>query len=128
MLIVIGSCKHCQSNWRIPDSPDFSALTPEAIDLILGLLRIHCPTGTCHAREGTITVTDMDTDPPTIFSSPQDGTGQPIHSGDTVRYCGEEHRTDAVKVGRDEGGNSLLRLVGQDDPVIEWRVDLVSKN
>ena len=125
MIIVTGNCKRCESNWRIPDSPDFSNMEPDLIDIALQVLRIHCPTGTCHARLGTISVMDLSTDPVTMINSSQDSAGNPIYSGDTVRYRSESFVIDAVKVGKNDSGASLLRLVGCDELVSEWNVDRV---
>ena len=123
MIIVTGSCKNCKTTWRIPDAPDFSDMEPDLIDIALQSLRIHCPTGTCKARLCTISVIDLSQN--MMINSSQDGTGQPIYSGDTVRYAGEEYVIAAVKVGKNNAGASLVRLVDREGLVSEWSVDRV---
>jgi len=122
-MMVFGSCKNCKSNWQIPDAPDFTDMEPDLVDIVLQALRIHCPTGICGGRLGTIQVI-LSLDPAVVVNSSQDGTGNPLYAGDTIRFAGGEHVIEAVKVGKNSAGASLLRLVNG-AVVSEWSVDRI---
>lgn len=117
MILVIGNCKKCKTHWRIPDAPNFEDMEPELIDIALQVLRIHCPTCACL---GTTSVIDLDRN--LQVHSSQDSRGEPIYSGDRVRHGEVEYVIDAVKIGKNSAGASLVQLI--DGPLVsEWSID-----
>ncbi len=108
--MIVASCSGCNANWRCLQQD----LNPELTE--------GCPD--CGAPE--VRRVRIDLDSGTVEAGYQDSAGKAIRVGDSVRFSNQVYVIEKLGLP-DTGSGRGVKLVGREEPVGEWGIDLVSQ-